>query len=167
MTVILRKLERKRYWDNASWHAPEETQANVLESFSTTNNELSVYVLDEPETQIDRVVAALAVSRKNLAQMDIAVVPDSALADCDIKTDSARGKTLDQEVNGWHRNLVELTVNKVACFISAIKRDGKIKRCQERRVEKAIKLALERDSFKISQIPSDQLVQSLRKRNVI
>lgn len=165
--IILRKLEKKRHWDPAPWVGCQDMQADVMKCLSTKNNQLSVYLLNEPHTQIERVVAALAASRDFLVPLDLAVVPIDILKECSIQSDDVQGETPDSEVNGWHRNLVELTVTKITRLIFAIRSKGEIKRYPEKKVEQAIKYSLEAESFTVDRIRSRELIQSLKRRNVI
>ena len=167
MTVILRKLENKRHWDEASWLDSNDTQADVLKNFSTSNNELSIFVLEEPDAQIERVVAALAARRDFLSHLDLAVVPCEVLEECDIDSSDVQGETPDQEVNGWHQNLIQLTVSKISLLISFVKSEGDFKRYQGKDVEQAIKNSLDANAFDVASIASPKLIASLKKRQII
>ena len=167
MTVILRKLENKRHWDDASWLDSNDTQADALKNFSTSNNELSIFVLEESDAQIERVVAALAARRDFLSHLDLAIVPCEVLEKYDIESSDVQGQTPDHEVNGWHQNLIQLTVSKISLLISFIKSEGDFKRYQVKDVEQAIKNSLYSNSFDVASITSPKLIASLRRRQII
>ena len=166
MAVIFRKLHQKRHWDQASWLADGEVQADVLKCLSTDENSLSVYILEEPDTQLDRVVAALALNRQYLTQLDWATAPDSVLDECGIKFDRKPGDTGDDSVNEWHEDLVELSFDKLARLARAIRRDGEIKRHNERKVEAAIKASIVAGHVQPDRI-NPTLVPSLERRQII
>ena len=115
MTFIFRKLNQKRYWDGAPWLSAGDVQSDVTKCLRTLeNNTLSVYVLEKPEVQMDRVVAALALTRDSVTHLDLAIVPESLLDTYEIKRVRVKANTPDSLVNEWHLDLVELTVCKIA-----------------------------------------------------
>ena len=132
----------------------------------TSQNQLSVFVLDRADDQTERVVAALAVTRDSLAQLDLAIAPEEVLARCDIRRDRVQGQTPDPEVNDWHEDLVELTAGKIARLAAAIKSDGKIRRYNLKQVEAAIQQSLDEDFIGAEQI-NGKLVPSLRRRGIV
>ena len=166
MAVIFRKLSQKRHWDNAPWLEQEDTQADATKCLATNENRLSVFVLDEPDEQAGRVVAALAATRDHLAHIDMAVVPENIIEQCSIQWVGTTGQTLDSEVNGWHRDLIELTIAKITRLASAIKREGQIERYNLKRVGRAIKQSVDADCFGPEHM-AGELVQSLSRRGFI
>ena len=166
MTVLLRKLKNKRYWDDESWLG-SDTPADVLNNFHTSKNELSIFVLEEQDVQIERVVAALAITRDSLNSLDLALVPIDVLQECKIETNAIQGETPDQVVNAWHQNLIQLTVSKIVQLMSCIKSDGKLCRYQVNDVAQAIKNSLDNEAFNVKSIKKPSLVDALKRRNVI
>ena len=157
MATIFRKLNQKRHWEQRDWLRPHEVQGNAIKCLITKDNRLSVYVLNNPKVQIERVVAALALTRDNLMNLDWATVPENVLCLCKIQKKKIVADTPDSEVNGWHIDLVELTVDKIAEFAKEIKTKGCIKRSNKSDVEKAIC-----NSLKIDCIDTDKINQKLK-----
>ena len=62
---------------------------------------LSIYVVDEDERQVDRVVAAIALTRDVVATVDIAVAPQEILDAYGILHHQNLGTTPDAVVNHW------------------------------------------------------------------
>ena len=166
MAIIFRKLNQKRHWDNAPWLEQQDAQADVTKCLATNENRLSVFVLDEPDEQVRRVVAALAATRDHLAHIDLAVVPENILEQCSIRWADTTGQTPDSEVNGWHRDLIELTIAKITRLAAAIKREGQIERYNPKRVGRAIKHSLDVNCIGTERM-GEELAQSLRKRGFI
>lgn len=165
MSVIFRKLERKRHWDDKPWLEIGDVQADSTKCFETDENKLSVFVLDKPDQQIERVVAALAANRDYLCELDLAIVPEKALELCAIRRDNIQGETPDSEVNEWHKDFIELSISKIACLATAIKREGQIKRYQPKKVAEAIKFSLEANYFDISNL-NQKLLESKHLKNL-
>ena len=166
MAMIFRKLSQKRHWDGTQWLEPHETQADAAKCLMTSENRLSIFVLDAPDDQTERVIAALAVTRDNMAHLALAIVLADILARCGIQRDSAQGQTPDSEVNDWHENLIELTVEKIARLAAAIKSEGKIMRYNMKKMGVAIQQSLDANYIGTERI-NGSMVQSLRKRGII
>ena len=165
MATIFRKLTQKRYWDRMPWLSASDIQSDAVKCLMTKENKLSVFVLEEPAVQMERVVAALALTRDSLANLDLAIVPEKVLELCGIQKDRVQAETPDSEVNEWHLDLVELTVAKIAKLAAAIRNEGEIKRYNETDVEKAIQKSLNIDCVVAEQI-NGKLIKPLGKRGI-
>lgn len=165
MAAFLRKLSQKRHWDDRAWLDQGDTQADVVKCLYPADNRLSVYLLDQPAGQMERVVAALALTRDHLSHMDVAVIPDSVLEECSIQSASMEGETPDPAVNQWHIDLVELSIAKIARLAVAIKARAQIERFSCRKVAQAIGQSVSAN-FIGREWVSKEMAQSLKKRNI-
>lgn len=165
MTTIFRKLSQKRHWDRPPWLGAGDCPADAVKCLETEENELSVYRLEDSDVQTDRVVAALALTRDNLAHVDLAIAPEKVLESCGIQHEKVPAKTPDSEVNDWHLDLVKLTVAKIAELATAIRTEGRIKRYQKAEVKAAIQKSLKTESIDVERI-KPKLVQSLKKDGI-
>ena len=138
MAEVFRKLRAKSSWYSQPWLPPGAVQADAARCLVTDRNGLSVYKLEDPDEQLKRLIAAIAASRNSVVQLDYAIFPESILTQCQIKQVQEPGELADNEVNQWHVDLVDLSFGKLAEFASAIKKEGKIKRYQKKRVLEAI-----------------------------
>lgn len=166
MSIIFRKLAQKRHWDGKPWTEQDDVQADVVNCLRTKENKLSVFMLDGSSSQIARVVAALAVTRDSIANLDLAIAPSDILAQCGIRTDRAPGQTPDPEVNNWHQDLVDLTILQLARLAVAIRSKGQIKRYNLKKVEEAIRLSLNDNYIQTERI-NKNLQFSLAKRRIV
>ncbi len=165
MATIFRKLSQKRYWDRKPWLGTSDIQGDAAKCLMTKENRLSVFILEEPTIQMERVVAALALNRDSLAHLDLAIAPEDVLELCQIQRDRVQADTPDSEVNEWHLDLIELTVAKIAKLATAIRNKGEIRRYNEKEVRKAIQKSLNADCVVAEQI-NGSLIKSLEKRGV-
>ena len=165
MTKIFRKLHNRRYWDREPWLGTGDVKGDAAKCLMTEKSSLSVYVLEDPDAQMERVVAALALTRDSLNIIDWAIVPETVLDSCEIQWESVEGTTPDPDVNQWHYNLVELTLAKIAQLAAAIRSQGKVGRCQHKDVEAAIQKSLDTNPIDSTQINSD-LIDSMKRRGV-
>lgn len=165
MTTIFRKLSQKRYWDRIPWLGASDIQGDAANCLMTKENRLSVFLLEEPDVQIERVVAALALTRDSLVNLDLAIVPENVLELCGIQQDRVQAETSDSEVNKWHLDLVELTIAKIAKLASAIRNEGEIRRYNPADVKTAIQKSLNTDYVVADQIDA-KLIQSLERKGI-
>ena len=139
--------------------------ADAARCLLTRANNLSVFKLDEPDSQTERVVAALALTRDSLANMDLALVPEGVLEGCGIERVVSPADTPDSEVNKWHVDLVELTLAKIALLASAIRSEGRVERYNELRVRAAIENSVG-SGFVAGDRVNAKLVNSLDRRGI-
>ena len=165
MTTIFRKLSQKRHWDRPPWLGAGDIQADAAKCLRTEDNKLSVFRLEDSDVQTERVVAALALTRDNLAHVDLAIAPEKVLEACGIQHAMVPARTPDSEVNDWHLDLVELTVAKIAELATAISTEGRIRRYYEADVKAAIQKSLRTDYIVVEHI-KPKLVQSLKKDGI-
>ena len=168
--MIIRKLEKKMNWSNPEWLDPEIAEscvpADAARCLRTTDNKLSVYSLDQSPEQMDRLIAALALTRNYLNPIDVAIIPIIVLSDCKIKSSKVNGNTPDSIVNEWHLDLVNLKFSTLLKFANAIKSCGERKRFQERHVKTAIINSLDCDYINIEKIDS-KLKESLVSKGIL
>ena len=107
----------------------------------------------------------MALTRDNLAHVDLAIAPEIVLEACGIQHAMVPARTPDSEVNDWHLDLVELTVAKIAELATAISTEGRIRRYYEADVKAAIQKSLRTDYIVVEHI-KPKLVQSLKKDGI-
>lgn len=166
MTVIVRKLEQRRPWDESPTSRLDEIQADVLNSLITDDNKLSVFELDQSEEQECRLIAALAIKRHHIVTLDIVNISKDVLAACGIEHEKVCGGTLDSVVNNWHLDLVDLTVSKMIQFVIRIKQEGDFKRYTKPSVEEAIRESVNKNQITTGML-GEKMRASLIKRGII
>ena len=119
MAKLLRKVDKRHRWFKAAAQAhldAGDVPADPLGDLRTTGNKLSVYQVDEDESNIERIARALACGREHLAEVGYVLFDLSVLAKASIELDRNDGKTLDSAVNQCHADLVDLTGNKLVAL---------------------------------------------------
>jgi hypothetical protein len=137
MPKVLRKIDKKVFWstepleDEEAWHSPSELRADALTDLKTTKNALSIFFVDEGAgVPVDRIVAALAANRDNLAHVDYIAIDVQVILDLGIRMDDTPGATCDSAVDRCHRNLINLTSRKVAELGNTLQQKGEVRRIQ-------------------------------------
>ena len=125
MALLVRKLDTAKWIpsDSFEWLAPDDIEADPIGDLATTDNGLSVYLVENEELT-KRVVAAIAAkasASKNQA-LGYVIIDKALLDEWGFKLDdSEKGTTQDLEVNDWHRNIIELSANRIIHLVKAMK----------------------------------------------
>ena len=116
MALFLRELGNKSWWDKAhdefSWLEKDDFVGDIFKSLKTTKGKLSIFVIDNEMSNLDRVIAALACGRTGLDNFDYVLVPEEQIVG-NFKVCTTGGDTLDDVVNGLHRDIARLTAASV------------------------------------------------------
>ncbi len=167
MPLLFRKLNNKRHWDRQAWLSSGDAPADALSDLKTTENKLSIFLVDETEAGLDRVVAASALNRHHhLDVLDLALIAEGVLTKLRIDMSQSLGQTPDAGVNEWHRDLLDLSASKLAKLAGAIRKDGEIKRYTPKDVRKAIEASC-RAGFINSSKLKDEMIAQLKKQQIL
>jgi len=111
----LRKI-RKAKWLNdkaLTWLGTDDLQADAIFDLKTDDNALSVWHVEDDKSNLQVVIAALSTTSDNLSNLDYVLVEQSVFAKAGLKVIHTRGKTVYDEANKWHRDLVELSAKSL------------------------------------------------------
>jgi hypothetical protein len=161
LSLVLRKIRKSKWYrhDGVNWLPDNSLQADTLVDLKTQNNALSIYLVQDDESDLERLIAALAATGDNLANFDYALFDEAILREANLKIRSQPGGTPDQIVNAiQHRDLIELTTDGVLLLARAI-RDGR----RERKMDAEVS-ALITKSIKDGHFALETLKPELRKR---
>ena len=148
MPLLLRKI-RKSKWYLISWLPESDLQADSLVDLSTKNNELSVWLIEDDKSNLERIITALAAHCDHLSNFDYALFNPKILKEKNIKTRKSKGISADVEVNElWHLDLYELSALKILSLAQHILSEAEIKRIQEKQIVKYIRKALQAGKIK-------------------
>lgn len=126
MSLVLRKIRKAKWYKHEAveWLPPDRLQADTLSDLQTKDNALSIYLVQDDKSDLERVIAALAAACDNLSNFDYALFDDAIIREASFKIANHPGETPDQTVNvTQHRDLIELTTDSVLLLARAI-RDG-------------------------------------------
>lgn len=160
MPLVFRKIKKSKWYKNDAvpWLGPDDLQADAIGDLRTKGNVLSVYfVEDDNEKSLERLITALAVNRqgKSIEEFEYALFGEDILTEIGIKITREEGDTADSLVNTWHRNLIELTTEKIVRLANGIRMHGKKQRVLGKRIrgmiiEAMIANRIARDKMKLS-----------------
>lgn len=138
MSFFLRKVDKRR-WDRTprpSWLRVDELPAAPLADLNTdTACRISVYLVDDDELNVLRVVTALAATRHKIVAHEYLLIDPDDVAATGIEVRVIPGQSPDDFVNELHRDLCELTAEKVLLLCKrAFFGARRPKRIQEKRL---------------------------------
>lgn len=142
MSRYVRKLINKNWLDkeivsNNEWLAPDSILADALKNFSSSENELSVFLL-ENDDQIELILSAIVASSKSFDNTDYVIIDHSLIDELDIAIEEYPGKTFNNSVNKLHLNLKQLSAEKVIKLARAVQEQGQIGRVGKTRIAAAL-----------------------------
>jgi len=120
MALLLRIVTNPK-WVRPDWMAPADVPADALSDLRATNNQLSVWSIELDKSNLKAVLVAAASNRKRLDKLDYALIDEQLLFAPAIKCAKSEGITPHLSANSvMHRDLMELTVQKVASLAQII-----------------------------------------------
>lgn len=161
MPYFLRQINKSKWYRNpgVSWLGEGELQADALRDLKTTGNELSVYYVQEGETNLVQIITALAAGRDSVANFDYALIGQEIVTALQIKVKQSSGETLDATVNEWHRDLCELSADKLMDLARAIENEA-----DKRRILGKTILGHLGEAIRSGRIDRDRLKPQLKAR---
>ncbi len=155
MPHLLRVSNNKRRWDkypDVSWLAVNELQADALSDLKTDGGKLSVWQVEDDESNLQRLVAALAANRDKLDKVDYVLVDQKILEYISANAKIVLGDSPDEEANRWHLDLTELSVTKVVNLSRAISEANKVRRVLPKEVKAWVRTAIQSGWIDISNV---------------
>lgn len=146
MPLLLRKIRKSKWYKNDSvpWLKQNEIQADALGDIVTSSNTLSVWLVEDDKSNLEQVIVALASSCDNISNFDYALINvDLLKLNVDIKIEMKEGLTPYSRANSWHRDLVEITTNKLFKLAEAMFIHSPRERVTEKTVLNWIKNAVQ------------------------
>lgn len=141
MGVMLRKLDNRRRWDKVEfpWLGHCEIPADPIADLKTVKNNLSVYYIKEDRSNLFDVVEAIAATRDCSDRFDYLIFDQEVCSELKIEVENTRGRTPNQEVNKkWHRDLTQLSADKLLELAKVIYEKGETHRKQEKEIIKML-----------------------------
>jgi hypothetical protein len=95
--------------------------ADCLSDLRISEGKLSAWLVSEDESNIGRILAALAATRGSIQDMGYLLFDTGVLEKCEIKIEKSEGGTPDAYANtNWHHDLTNLSIRQAAEFAVAL-----------------------------------------------
>jgi hypothetical protein len=149
---FLIKVTFGRWQTDPPWLPAGDLQAAALFDLRFSNNKLSIWKIDDTNSNLDRVIAALSANngKMSIENVDYVLLPPGLIQSLGVKIEKSPGGTLDRLANSeWHHDIVELSVSKIVAIAECI-RGQTILRKREREIQKLLKDGLEKNHIDIT-----------------
>lgn len=112
----------KRKWDklNVQWLQPNDIQADPLGDLRITDGTLSVWYIEDDRSNLGLIVTALAATRQKFDKFEYGLFDQNVLDIVDVLVKKKPGDTPIENANVWHRDLVELNIDKATTLVKTI-----------------------------------------------
>lgn len=127
MPLLLRMVRENRWYkaEAADWLQRGDVPADPIGDLPTRKNQLSVYEVMPDRSNLERIVRALALTKDKVADTGFVLFDSELLPELGINTSASEpGQTPDREANGWHRDLTDLSGNRLVALTRAILERG-------------------------------------------
>ena len=140
---------KKRNWDNldVSWLINNDIQADPLCGLLIIEGSMSVWYIDDSKLYLDLIIAALVVNRQNLDKFEQGLFDHNVLDDVEIKVEKTTGTTPIDNINSFHRDLTQLTIDKATILIKAIFPTIQKERVPVENVKQKVIIAIEKEQI--------------------
>ena len=162
MPRFLRVTQRGRWevYPVVTWLRPGEMQANVFLDLRTDLNALSVYRADSDEDAL-KIGIAIAATRRNIGDLDYAIIEESELTAIGITPIETEGGTPSSEVNRLHFDLNLLTMDNLIQLAHAVSR-GQHRRIDTKSIRILLRSAFRSGDFDVPDKISAAMLTKLR-----
>lgn len=138
MATLIRKLTKKIWMDVEIAQQLGGLQADALKNFQTTNNNLSLFYVDET-CSAERIASVIALGRQSIDNVDYVVFEDAVLESAKVRHRRADGDTADARVNQNHVDIIKLTAEQVKSLAQEIQARGTFSRLTKPRIISLLK----------------------------
>ncbi len=123
MPFYLIRINRKLRWERGeyrNWLEPGRAPADVCQDFRVENGSLSVWHIEDDKSNLEIVVTALSATRQGFDPFDYLLFEQSLATASGISVRYSDGQSPIPSANYLHRDLTELTIDKLATLITAV-----------------------------------------------
>lgn len=125
-----------------AWVPAGDIPAAPFADLAAPDSVLSVWTIEDNESNLNRVVAALAAGRQHPDKFDFALLDQQSLQDNGIRMQQIADPCPDTEAASlWHWNLIELTGRQLHTVATLVQTTGRVQRLSEPEVVVILKTA--------------------------
>jgi hypothetical protein len=149
MPLLLRNVRENRWHKSeaTSWLERGDIPADPLGDLATKENRLSVWEVAGDRSNLERIVRALAISRDKIADMGYVLFDSDLLTAAGIDTTVEIGATPDTGANSWHRDLIDLSGNKLVTLTMLILQNGESGTVLKKRLEQLVEEGIQQNQL--------------------
>lgn len=156
--LVLRKI-RSELWYGDEAGAGGDIAADPLGNLVTSQNKLSVWRIDSEESDVTRIIIAIASTLNAFKNIDYVLVDPQKLSEIGLSLEGSPGQTPYKGLNDRHLDIPGLSGLKLIELAKIMLREGK----QGRFLEQQVLLML-REAVRNGLVKLDSLQPNLRKK---
>lgn len=145
MPSLLRIIRKSRWYKEEALPYLQlgDTPADPLADLRTEKNALSVWYIEDDNSNLERVITAFAATRESVDALDYALFDFALPAEINAQCERSGGNTPDDVVNRtWHYNLKELSGLRIVALAKAILERDQKERILPKKVRELIRSAV-------------------------
>jgi hypothetical protein len=142
---LLRAIRKAKWYrenPDLQWFIQDELQADALYDLKTENNTLSVWHIVDDHSNKEQIVTALAATRQYATQFDYFLIQEYFIHEINIKISEVVGDSPDRMINSWHRDLIELSAEKLMRLAKTIQLNAEIGRIPSPDIRRSLAQAM-------------------------
>ena len=144
MSFVLRKLDRRAAFHSVDWVRSGDVAGDALCNLRTQGNALSVWLIDDSRTNLERIIAAVAAGRMKLDKLDYALIGPERLEELGICITQEKGASGDDDANAlWHQDLRNLSGTKLVELAVLMQTHSEFKRVHKKEVGRLIAASIQ------------------------
>lgn len=160
MALLLRQIRKPRWYPVPDWIPQGTLHADPLADLVTKDNKLSVWRVENDESNLAKILVALAGTREAASNLDYVLFDESIVTQANVSIQQSQGQTIFPEANAaWHRDLTELTARKLVALAEFVMQTG-----VRRRASKPQVITLLMEAVRQGDIDPNALEDSLRQK---
>ena len=168
MPKFLRKLANRAHFVRPAWLEDDDAPADAFGSFLTRDGSLSFWAINEDESNLGRVIAALAAGRDYIDKLDYALVEESVFDIAGVGLRKVDGVSPDGGANQlWHQDLEGLSGRRLL-MLAVNMRGCRMERKPKMRVQELILSSIDEGFISTTMMKGklrDRIEAVLRARN--
>lgn len=147
MAYLLRKIDFKTTWysykdkyQTFTWLVnSDDIPADPLKDLKTKKNKISMWVVEDDQSNLDRILAAIGATRHPFQHIDYVLVDEQLVSRRNLSVKQTPGETPDTHINNnWHRDIIELSGRRMVLLGKIILDHGIFDTRLKKRIEQLV-----------------------------
>ena len=149
MPLLLRTVRQNRWHKQTAqpFLDKDDVPADPLGDLRTTENRLSVWIVSEDRSNLERVVRAVAVLKDRIEAEGYVLFDSKILDDAGIEVLDIPGGSPDKDANAWHQGDLVLSGNKLVALAKGILLHGNSGQILKLRMKELISEGVQQGHF--------------------
>lgn len=140
--MYLRKIDKYATWvgaqDDEAWAKPDDCPATIVRDFCPKGGGVSVYQVQNPDSEIAPIVAALAARKERIEPLAYVLLDEAGLKSLGLELKKSVGETDDAGVNAVHWDIVVHRAKDVVALAKLARQNDSLGQLMDKEVREAL-----------------------------